>query len=332
MVVSVLFTGFSLSAQNTCTEQLRLAQRRYDSGLLDEIPGLLQSCLSKGFTKEEKMNAYKLLIQTYIFSDLPEKADEVMLKFLREFPEYSIAVNDPREFVNLYRTYRTEAIMKIEVSVIPNFSMLRIKEFYGVEDLNSSTPEYDSNFGFGAEVNYVDKLFGDFDGSFGVSLALMRIGYWNELYDFTRVSATYNNFYVGAPMALRYNRKMLGINFFAKGGVEPVYMLVSSINFTRERDGGQDPITGTESLALYQKRLDIRPILSIGAEYKIGNALLMVSTGFKFGTIIPTIGSERYSYDELYNKYYFIADDYFVHQAFFSASYVFSVYNPKKIK
>lgn len=330
--VLLLLWGSSLKAQNTCSDQLRLAQRRYDAGLLEEIPGLLQSCLQRGFTKEEKSNAYKLLIQTYIFSDMPEKADEMMLVFLREFPEYTIAVNDPHEFINLHKTYRTEPIMRIEASVVTNFSMPRVREFYGVEDLNLGIPEYDSNFGIGAEINYLDKLFGDFDGSFGVSFALMRVGYWNEPYSFSTVSATYNNFYLGIPLALRYNKKFLGVNFFAKGGFETVYMLSSTVDFTRTLTTQQDDIVGTESFMEYQRKLDIRPLLSVGADYKIGKAQLMLTAGLKFGTIMPTESTKRYSFSDLYSKYYFIPDDFFIHQTFISVSYVFSIYNPTKIR
>jgi hypothetical protein len=330
--VSLILVGLNLAAQNTCTDQLRLAQRRYDGGLLEDIPNMLESCLARGFTQEEKMNAYKLLIQTYLFSDMPEKADEMMLRFLREFPEYRISVNDYREFVNLYKTYQTEPIMKIEASVIPNFSLISVSEFYGVEDLNTSTPEYTSRFGFGVEVNYLDNLFGDFDGSIGISFSLKSIGYWNQLYDFTDLSATYNNFYIGLPLAMRYNKKLMGIDFFAKGGVEPVYLLISSIDFTRIRPGGKDPITGTESFTEFQKRIDIHPLLSIGVDYKIGNMQFLVTTGLKFGTIKPTLSDKRYSSEDYYSKYYFIPDDFFIHQAFFSVSYVFSVYNPKKIR
>lgn len=319
-------------AQNNCSEQLRQAERRYDEGLLDDIPQMIKPCLNSGFTKEEKVNAYKLLIQTHLFSDDKKTADEVMYAFLKDFPEYAIATTDPKEFVNLYRTYRTDPILKIEASVGTNISLPTVKEFYGLEDLNTAMPEYSSSFGVNAEVNYLGHLFGDFDGSFGVSFQLSRVGYWNEIYDFTSISATYNDIYIGLPLALKYNRKLLGLDFFAKGGFEPIYLLSSRINFTRELSLGQDPITGTENVTSYQRRFDIRPLLSIGMLYKIGNAQLMLTAGVKFGTIMPTNSDKRYDYEDLYEKYYFIADDYFVHQSFISISYIFRIYNPKKIQ
>ena len=321
-----------LIAQVNCTEQLRQAERRFDEGLLDDIPQMISSCLESGFTKEERINAHKLLIQTYLFSDENEKADNEMYRFLRSFPEYNILPTDPKEFVSLHRTYRTEPILKIEASLGANLTLPGVREFYGVEDLNVSYPEYSPNIGFFGEVNYIDKLWGDFDGSFGVSFTFLKIGYWNELYDFTSLAATYKNFYIGIPLALRYNKRLLGQDFFAKGGFETTYLLSSNIDFTREFTGGQDPITGTENIASLQRRFDIRPLISIGVNYSIGNANLMLTAGIKFGTINPNSSNKRDSQTDIYEKYYFLPDDFFIHQTFINLSYVFSIYNPRKIQ
>jgi hypothetical protein len=331
VIVGIILLHQSAMAQSTCSDQLRLAERRYDSGLLDDIPSILGSCLDRGFTKAEKTTAYKLLIQTYLFSDMPEKADEMMLMFLREFPDYTITPNDHSEFISLHRTYRTTPIMKIEASAGANLSLPWVMEYYGPENLNQHNALYSSSSGAIVEGNYIDNLFGDFDISLGLSFSLSRIGYFNDIYDYTTITATFNKTYIGLPLALRYNKKLLGVNLFAKGGFEPVFMLTSSINFTRERSTGQDPIIGTENVISYQKRVDIRPLLSVGADFNLWGAQLLVTAGFRFGTVNPTQKQLRYMNEDLFQKYYFIPDDYLSHQTFISLSYVFSVYNPKKM-
>ena len=331
LLLGVLVLAFSGWAQSTCSEQLRLAQLRYDGGLLEDIPSILEPCLKRGFTDEEKLSAYKLLIQTYIFSDMPEKADEVMLRFLREFPKYSISEVDSREFVNLYGTYRTTPILKIETRLGLNFSLPWVKEYFGVEDLNNAQVFYSTSIGGHGEINYIDELFGDFDGSFGLSAAWSRVGYWNEMYDHTSLAATFNNIMVGVPLALRYNMDVKGANFFVKAGVEPSYLLLSSLNFTRELATGGDPYAGTENATAYFRRFDIRPILSVGWDFQLGDHQLLVTAGMRFATIVPATNSNRYQNDEFFRKYYFIPDDVLVHQAFVNISYVFSIFNPKKL-
>lgn len=329
-IVGIVLISQTSWSQTSCSDQLRLAQRRYDSGLLDDIPGILLPCLDKGFTQEEKANAYKMLIQTYLFSDLPEKADEIMLRFLREFPEYILLPNDHSEFKNLYGTYRTTPIMKIELSLGTNLSMPWVKEFYGPEDLNNLRANYSSTFGANLELNYINTLFGDFEGSFGVSSSFLRIGYSNQPYDHTTITATYNSLFVGVPLALRYKPNFNGIDFFVKAGFEPVYQLLSTVSYTREVLGEADPYTGSVSVQNLQRQFDIRPILSVGMNFKLFGRQFMATAGMKFGTVIPMKQEARYTNDELYLKPYIIPDDYLVHQAFVNLSYVFSVYNPKK--
>ncbi len=333
ILLSFLLCVVSIAAfaQESCSDQLRLAQRRYENGLLEDIPNLLNGCLNKGFTREEKSNAYKLLIQSYIFSNNMAMADEVMLRFLRDFPKYSISPTDHKEFIDLYNTYRTEPIMKIEAKLGMNYSLPWVNEYYRVESLNDNSPSYSSGIGVFGEVNYLNNLFDDFDGSFGFSFSYISLDYVNEPFSFTTVSAKYSKFYVGLPLALRYNINLIGIDFFAKGGFEPSYLLSSSVVFSREIVGAADPIVGTENITAFQKRFDLRPILSAGANFNIGNAQLMITAGFKFGTFFPTDANKRYLNEELYQKYYFISDDFLVHQAYLSLSYIFSIYNPKKI-
>jgi hypothetical protein len=330
--IALVLTALHGLAQSTCTDQLRLAQRRYDSGLLDEIPSIIEPCLEKGFSKEEKSTAYKLLIQTYLFSDQFAKADEVMLKFLNDFPNYTIAANDHKEFINLYKTYRTTPIMKIEASLGGNLTMPWVRQFFGPENLGQAKALYNPTFGVTGEVNYINKVFDGFDGSFGLSFALLRVGYTNTPYEFTTITSMHSNLYVGAPLALRYNKRILRMNLFAKGGLEPVYLLYSSNNLTRTISGVADPITGNENVIDYQKKMDIRPLLSIGLDQKIGDSQIFITAGFRLGTIIPTKSENRFTNEDLFRKYYFVQDDYWIHQAFLSISYVFSIYQPKKIQ
>ena len=72
----------------SCAQTLRLAQSVYDQGRLQELNGILQNCLQNGFTKQERVEAYKLLTLSYIYQEEPEKADEAMLDLLRTDPYF----------------------------------------------------------------------------------------------------------------------------------------------------------------------------------------------------------------------------------------------------
>lgn len=332
LIVSIVFLGIlALQAQNTCADQLRLAQRRFDDGLLDEIPQLIVGCMKSGFTSEEKTNAYKLLIQTYLFNEQPEKADEVMLQFLGEFSGYTLAANDPKEFINLYKTYRTDPIFKIEINVSGNYCLTPVVENYGPYNFNQIEPKYSPLPGFHAGINYVSTIYKELDYSIGATFSLLRYSYSNKP-DITSVlTGISSNYYLGLPVGVRYSFKLKGINMIAKAGVEAAYLLSSKMNLTREPTGAGEPVIGTLDLTPYHKSLDIKPFISVGVNMKIRNIQLLVMAGMKFGTIVPLKNDTRLKDWDNYTKYSFQEDRYFLHQPFVTISYFRSIYNPKKI-
>ncbi len=330
LILSMLsINGFS---QTNCSEQLRQAERRFDEGLLEVIPAMVKPCMDSGFTKEEKVNAYKLLIETFIFSNNMQEADEFMYKFLREFPEYSISPSDPKEFVNLHSTYRTEPILRIEPFLGVNYSMPHVFEYYVLGDLNSSVPQYDSNLGVTAGANYTDELYEGIDASFGLAFHYNRVGYYYEVYDFTYTEGTYTDFYIGLPLSARYNFQIKNFEMFAKGGVETQYLIYSSNDLTRGFYSGEDNLVGTVNLTDYHRKLDIRPFIGVGFSPQFGNIKLLIDTGFRFGTIVPVNKDQRYSNNELREKYYMIEDKWIFNHFYLNISYVFSIYKPKKIR
>jgi len=335
LIATIAILGLSaLQAQNTCGDQLKVAQRRFDDGLLEDIPQLLATCMKSGFTDEEKTNAYKLLIQTYLFSENQDKADEVMLQFLKEFPSYAIANNDPKEFVNLYSTYRTEPIFKIEFKGNGQLSIPLIIEPNGVGDLKSKTATYKPTVGFGLELNYIDHLYKDFDFSVGASFIFSRLNYSSTPLDFISLTGIYTNIYVGVPFTVRYNFKFKGFNLFARFGVEPVYLVSSNINLTRKDNipSRPDPISGTEDLTSLHRKLDIRPTIAFGPTFKLWKGQLKVALELKFATISQLPKENKYKNQVLFEKYKFVEDNMLFSQSNLSIAYILPIYKPKKIR
>ncbi len=328
---AIILLGFSaLYSQNTCTEQLRLTQRRFDDGMLDEIPLLLADCMKDGFTKEEKSNAYKLLIQTYLFSEEYDKADEVMIQFLREFPSYTIAVNDPKEFIDLYSTYRTDPIFKLEFLGGLSFCTPLPVQLFGTGKISQV---YTPKLGYNAELNYINTINKALNYSAGASVTLSNLGYSNTPADYATVTGTFTNLYIGLPVALRYNFNIAGISFLAKAGVEPVMLLNSKVDLTRTTNqAGKEPYTGTEDLLGMHNRFDLRPFAGLGIKVKLGTGQLMLLGSYKISTKNQVLFDERYSYETLMKKYYFIDDDLRLNHTSVSLSYIKPIYKPKKIK
>ena len=83
LVFLLIFTQVKfLYAQEDCALSLIKAQKLFDEGVIEEVPGTLAPCLNSGFSKEEKVSAYKLLVLTFLFEDRLNDAQNAMLKLL----------------------------------------------------------------------------------------------------------------------------------------------------------------------------------------------------------------------------------------------------------
>jgi len=104
-----LFLWFQSSAAQDvvgCTQLLEDAKEAYSAGMVELVPELLLPCLeSGGLTGTPKQEAYKLVINAYLFDYLPEEADSLMNGFVEDFPNYRAGENDPAEFALLLETH-----------------------------------------------------------------------------------------------------------------------------------------------------------------------------------------------------------------------------------
>ena len=85
--------------------------------MVELVPELLLPCLEEGLVGESKMEAYKLVINAYLFDYLPELADSTMADFLADFPQYREAPDDQAEFVQLLRTHRSRQEAVVDETV-----------------------------------------------------------------------------------------------------------------------------------------------------------------------------------------------------------------------
>ena len=134
--VFVLCSTFFASAQ-TWTQKLLVAERDYDAGrlvsIVDNIIGGFDKALGeKGYTREEKIRALKLITKVYIFLDDEPKSDEYMIKLLKADKEHKLdAKVDPAELYDLYRKFRSQPIFRIGFRVGVNKSYPNIINTFG---------------------------------------------------------------------------------------------------------------------------------------------------------------------------------------------------------
>ena len=142
MAALFIFIPKSFSQEDECYIKLEKAQELFDSGLIEVIPSMLEPCLKDGFNKENTIQAYRLLIQVYLFDYNQEKAGKTMLDLLSQFPEYEINVNDPVEIVNLFKQFQTKPRYSFSLVSGINLSNVSVIEPFSTGNLNNLNSDY----------------------------------------------------------------------------------------------------------------------------------------------------------------------------------------------
>ncbi|HCR54449.1 MAG TPA: hypothetical protein DIW27_08540, partial [Cytophagales bacterium] len=231
-----LLKGYAQTS--SCAQTLRLARSTYEQGRLHEIPSLVDGCIKNGFTVQEKVEALKLLTQTYIYLEEPEKADESMLNLLQtdHYFEINEAI-DPAEFVALYKTFRTTPIYRVgikagTVTCRPNVA--------SSDFANEGTAKYENRFAFtggiALEIPFTKKL------TLNPELYFHQKAFQNTNIvttgtgDFELV-ANQTMTYVSLPLAVQYHLIDHKLNPYVLGGLSVDYLVNATLNAERKRSG-----------------------------------------------------------------------------------------------
>ncbi|PLX17995.1 MAG: hypothetical protein C0599_12880 [Salinivirgaceae bacterium] len=153
------YIGFS---QESCTQKLESAEELYEKGQINKVVPLLQKCLQTGFSKAEKVRAYKLLTLCHLYYNENQKAAEAMGNLLKVKPEYEITEFDPTEFSNLHETFRTRPLFILGIKA--GGGSMDIYDITNYNDLNSLesegvyTPGLSYSFGVSGETPIIDAV------------------------------------------------------------------------------------------------------------------------------------------------------------------------------
>ncbi|HBS88364.1 MAG: hypothetical protein A2W91_17395 [Bacteroidetes bacterium GWF2_38_335] len=336
LIIAFLFIGFAgaLHSQQNCAVILKEAEKMFDNGVIENVPALLDECLKNGFSKDEKIRAYRLIIISYLFDDKKDKAEEYMLKMLKLEPEYEINQSvDPSEFISLLDKYRTLPVYSLGVFGGVNYSAIRVTQIYGVNNVSNTAYEYNSSgmgYQFGIRVNrYIYK---GFEASAEFGLAQSNYEYIDSLYDYAVVSFDEKQTRIDIPISFTWQLELKKIKPFVRVGFNNSLMLNAfGTSVRRYTDNSHRDITGSDiGLDEFRSKYNASVIGAIGAKYKIKRGHLFLELRYMYGLMNQVNENNRYSSPELIYKYYYIDDDFTLNNYMLSFGYMYSFYKPKK--
>jgi hypothetical protein len=360
LIFLVLCLGYqTIAAQDLvdCTYLLEDAREAYEAGMVELVPELLFECItSNGLSGEPRKEAYKLVINSYLFDYLPDEADSLMDSFVSEFPEVRAENSDSQEFIFLLDAHLralgidpdqvpgdTEAAADtssgrkklwvvtrgadefgntIGFKVGGSLSLPRTVEGYSVGD----PAEDGGHFGplpgtlAGAEANLI--LDRRLEASVGLLYSMTRLSYSATPLSFTPYRYVEAQHQLALPLTIIYklnpeNRK---IAYYLRGGVVPGYLFYTSGKGTRSFEGSQDDIVVAKTdITDSRSPFNLNILVGGGFRIPLNRAFIYVEACASYDILLANREENRYLNNDITWLLYHVDSDFRVHQFSISA-------------
>ncbi|MFW5644899.1 MAG: outer membrane beta-barrel protein [Bacteroidota bacterium] len=321
---------------NRCVLNLIKAQEQFSAGQIEEIPELLLDCIEKGFSPEDRIEAFKLLINAYIFDGFPDLAEKHMIIFLNEYPEYQVKEDDPYEFVVLFEQFDNHPRYSIGSFTGINFNSVMVTQPFGVYNVNEVKADYSGIPGFqiGAGFNYYlnPKLEVSAEAMF------VKSGFDYEVKPFPFTTTQYSERYarIELPVSLLYAFHAKQISPYLRMGMHSSLLISASGESVRSysNTGGVDinDISGNRKVITKDRNLfNLSPFVGTGARYKLTRAYMFLDVRYHFGLIPQVLPETRHDArnDDIW-LFYHQQDDFTLNMLSISLGYVRVFYNPRR--
>lgn len=330
VIFSMLILPVIHAQQEDCAFKLREAQQLYDAGKIESVPGMLQPCIERGFTREERLSAFKLLILCQIYNDELDEAHKGMLAFLKRYPEYELSPTDPDEFRFIFEQYRTRPVLDLGAFAGVNRSHGMISQPFSAFNLNRGKPKYTADgFAFQAglgihfyassriQVN-LEPMYAQ--SNFQLVYEHSSIEGFGELDHFERQS------YLYLPLSGTYEFIVEKFRPYLRLGAQ------LGILFDNKTSTANGIFTGPDEDNLENRnKLNYWAFAGAGLKYKLNKAYLFIDLRYCIGLNKYLVSADSRFTQDNHNWVYMYQDsDFRLNSLLISAGYARSFYNPKR--
>jgi len=354
LIFFLLSMGYqTLVAQDPagCTFLLEDAKEAYTAGMVELIPALLLPCLeTDGLSGSPRREAYKLVINAYLFDDLPVEAESLMNRFVDEYPNYRAGGTDPAGFVLLLNTIlqsrgidpddlveyveegdtastrgrrpRREKVLGVSGHSLGfqagiNGSLPQVMERYSLGDPGQDQGHSGIQPGiqWGATVNYL--LNDRFEISADLLFNLTRFSYSaTPLADISyRYIENGNHFQLPVSLIYILNPESEALTYYARAGLVADYLVSAYGSGTRTSD-----VTGNEvsvektALGGSRKQINLLGMAGAGLRYPLNRSFFYAEIRFSLGFLESNRAEDRYHNNDLNWMLYHVDSDFRTHQ------------------
>ncbi len=327
-------TGNVLCAQDDCSVILKQAEKLYDDGEIDSIPFLLEPCIKSGFSHDEKIKAFRLIILINLFKDNRTEAENYMLKLLRLEPEYSVnrSIEEP-EYLTLFDSFQTSPLWACGLYGGVNFTDISTIEEFGVNNLNlQSTLKSSSKMSYLFGIKYSRFVYKKIDFVVSLQFAQNKYVSTKSLYDFAVINYQETQTRISMPLTVSYELNKKKIKPYIRAGLSIGYLLNSKATVIRSySDNSHAEIKGTDvALKDFRNPVNVWILAGAGLKYKVKRANIVFDLKYNIGLFNQVKTKARYDNVELIYKYYYIDNDFRINNFAVSIGYNYLFYKPEK--
>jgi hypothetical protein len=343
----------TLTAQDVagCTYLLEDAKEAYGAGMVELIPDLLLPCLGEdGLKGGPRREAYKLVINSYLFDHMPQEAEQLMARFVDEYPSYRAGDTDPAEFVLLLNTQllskgidpedveeyvaesdtvrqrtrrpKREKVLGVEghslgFQVGANGTLPQVIERYSLGNPGQDQGHFGILPGFqlGATINFL--ISERFDISSALLFNQTRFKYTGSPLSFTTYTYKESGSYFQLPVSLvwKLNPESQGLSYYVRGGFVGEYLLAAKGQGTRtDSPSGNEFVAEKTDVSALRQQINLSAMAGVGLRYPLNRSFFFAEARFTYGILKANKAENRYQNTDLNWTLYYIDSDFRKHQ------------------
>jgi outer membrane protein W len=332
LLLTLLFLFFSagvIAQTDSCIVKMKNASTSFEQGNYDDAIKLLVSTLANcPLGTDDKIEANKLLIRSYIAIDNLELANKAAAAIMKLNPNYKPdKFKDDPKLSALFEKYKPVPVFDIGISGGVNFPFIHVINTYSVVHADDATglATYKNKLGFQLGVQAEYKVYKDFWVEAGFQFR--ETSYEHDLDSIEGETVTYveKMTYFDFPVSLKYYFLKKKIHPYLQAGAD--FSFLSSALSTTSRSGESDIVDRTS----LRNTFSVGYFGAVGCSYKYNSFLFFADVRYIY--FPQQVNKADTRYDDPINlwKYYYIDDDFSMNnmQANVGASFILKYKNVK---
>ncbi len=155
-----------------------------------------------------------------------------------------------------------------------------------------------------------------------------KINYKQETKEVTYDEKLYQ---IELPLTLSYEFTINKIHYVARAGFSAAKISLAKGQPSRKFSQDVQAITGAnQDITAYRRQMLYSGIIGAGIRYKVPRGVVSLDLRAKIGFNNIVVRGKRWDNQVLYDRYYYLDDDFSLNTLSLSASYYFSFYSPRK--